>query len=135
MRRCPARAPARAAPRPPGLRRAADAARDAALVLAHDVSERKRLEERLAEAEKLEAIGRLAGGVAHDFNNLLTVIAGYTSLLLARADGDGEELREIAHAAEQASALTRQLLAVSRRQVLRPQIPDVDENLAGMQPV
>ena len=89
--------------------------RRAALVLAHDVTERRRLEERLAQAEKMEAIGRLAGGVAHDFNNLLTVISGYTELLLARPDTTGrEQLGEIAHAAEQAAALTRQLLAFSR---------------------
>jgi PAS domain S-box-containing protein len=109
--------------------------RDAALVLAHDVSERKRLEERLAEAERLEAIGRLAGGVAHDFNNLLTVISGYASMLLARSGGDGEELREIAHAAEQASGLTRQLLAFSRRQVLHPSVLDLNEIVSGMQPM
>jgi two-component system, cell cycle sensor histidine kinase and response regulator CckA len=104
--------------------------RDASLVLANDVSERKRLERRLGEAEKMEAIGRLAGGVAHDFNNLLTVISGYTSLLLAGEER--EELREIAHAAEQASALTRQLLAFSRRQVMHPQVLDLNEILAGM---
>ncbi|HEY7075385.1 MAG TPA: ATP-binding protein [Solirubrobacteraceae bacterium] len=109
--------------------------RDAALVLAHDVSERKQLEERLAEAERLEAIGRLAGGVAHDFNNLLTVISGYASMLLAGAAGDSEELREIAHAAEQASGLTRQLLAFSRRQVLHPQVLDLNEIVAGMEPM
>jgi two-component system cell cycle sensor histidine kinase/response regulator CckA len=77
--------------------------RDASLVLANDVSERKRLERRLGDAEKMEAIGRLAGGVAHDFNNLLTVISGYASLLLAHEDRNCEELREIAHASEQAA--------------------------------
>jgi hypothetical protein len=108
---------------------------DAALVLAHDVSERRRLEERLTESERLEAIGRLAGGVAHDFNNLLTVISGYASMLLARAGGDGEELREIVHAADQAASLTRQLLAFSRRQVLHPRVLDLNEIIAGMEPM
>jgi two-component system, cell cycle sensor histidine kinase and response regulator CckA len=106
--------------------------RDASLVLANDVSERKRLERRLGEAEKMEAIGRLAGGVAHDFNNLLTVIAGYTSLLLAEETNRCEELEEIAHAAEQAASLTRQLLAFSRRQVMHPQVLDLNEIIAGM---
>ena len=78
--------------------------RRAALVVSHDVSERKRLEGRLAEAEKMEAIGRLAGGVAHDFNNLLTVIAGYAEILLAR-DGDAEEVIEISRAAKKEDAL------------------------------
>ncbi len=106
--------------------------RRAALVVAHDVSERKRLERRLADAEKMEAIGRLAGGVAHDFNNLLTVIAGYAEILLAR-DGDSEELTEIARAAGQAASLTRQLLAFSRRQVLHPKVVDLNEIVAGME--
>ncbi len=106
--------------------------RRAALVVSHDVSERKRLEGRLAEAEKMEAIGRLAGGVAHDFNNLLTVISGYAEILLAR-DGDSEELVEISRAAGQAAALTRQLLAFSRRQVLHPKILDLNEIVAGME--
>jgi nitrogen-specific signal transduction histidine kinase/CheY-like chemotaxis protein len=112
------------------------AGRRAALVLAHDVTERRRLEERLTQAEKMEAIGRLAGGVAHDFNNLLTVISGYTELLLARPETTGrEQLGEIAHAAEQAAALTRQLLAFSRRQVLHPRVLDVDAIVAGMEPM
>jgi two-component system cell cycle sensor histidine kinase/response regulator CckA len=110
--------------------------RPAALVLAHDVTERRRLEERLTQAEKMEAIGRLAGGVAHDFNNLLTVISGYAEILLARPDMPGRDhIGEIAHAAEQASSLTRQLLAFSRRQVLHPRVLDLNEIVAGMEPM
>ena len=104
--------------------------RSAALVVAHDVSERKRLERRLVDAEKMEAIGRLAGGVAHDFNNLLTVIVGYTEILLER-DG-GEELEEISQRRRaRPPALTRQLLAFSRRQVLHPRSLDLNEIVAG----
>jgi two-component system, cell cycle sensor histidine kinase and response regulator CckA len=110
--------------------------RPAALVLSHDVTDRLQLEERLGQAEKMEAIGRLAGGVAHDFNNLLTVISGYTEILLARPDvAGGEQLGEIAHAAEQAAGLTRQLLAFSRRQVLHPRVLDLNEIVAGMEPM
>jgi two-component system cell cycle sensor histidine kinase/response regulator CckA len=110
--------------------------RHAALVLSHDVTERRRLEERLSQAEKMEAIGRLAGGVAHDFNNLLTVISGYTEILLSRPAMTGsEQLREIAHASEQAAALTRQLLAFSRRQVLHPVRLELNEIVAGMEPM
>ncbi len=110
--------------------------RRAALVLAHDVTDRLRLEERLSQAEKMEAVGRLAGGVAHDFNNLLTVISGYTEILLNRPETTGrEQLGEIAHAAEQAAALTRQLLAFSRRQVLHPIVLDLNEIVAGMEPM
>ena len=94
--------------------------RAAALVVARDVTERRRMEERLAEAEKMEAVGRLAGGVAHDFNNLLTVISGYAAILREDPSATREPLDEIEHAAEQAAALTRQLLAFSRRQVLQP---------------
>jgi two-component system cell cycle sensor histidine kinase/response regulator CckA len=108
--------------------------RKAALVLAHDVSDRKQLERRLADAEKMEAIGRLAGGVAHDFNNLLTVIGGYAEILLRRLDGrDREDLSEIARAAGQAAELTRQLLAFSRRQVLHPRVLDLNGIVADME--
>ena len=107
------------------------AGRPAALIVANDISERQRLERRLADAEKMEAIGRLAGGVAHDFNNLLTVITGYAEILIER-DGS-EELEEIARAARQAAGLTRQLLAFSRRQVLHPKILDLNEIVAGME--
>ena len=105
--------------------------RKGALVLAHDVTERLRLEQRLADAEKMEAIGRLAGGVAHDFNNLLTVIAGYAEII-QRRDG-AEEASEISRAAAQAAALTHQLLAFSRRQVLHPRVLDLNQIVSGME--
>jgi two-component system cell cycle sensor histidine kinase/response regulator CckA len=108
--------------------------RDAALVVARDVTERRRMEERLSESEKLEAIGRLAGGVAHDFNNLLTVISGYAEVLRAEV-GSLDALEQIERAAEQAAALTRQLLAFSRRQVLNPEPVDVNEIVGELQPM
>jgi two-component system, cell cycle sensor histidine kinase and response regulator CckA len=106
--------------------------RRAALVLAHDVSEKMQLQRRLNEAEKMEAVGRLAGGVAHDFNNLLTVIGGYAEILLQQ-ENEREELQEIARAAQQASALTRQLLAFSRRQVLHPRVLDLNQIVSSME--
>jgi PAS domain S-box-containing protein len=106
--------------------------RDAALVVSRDITERRQMQERLAEAEKMEAVGRLAGGVAHDFNNLLTVISGYAAILREEPTAS-LPLDEIEHAAEQAAALTRQLLEFSRRQVLRPQAVDVNEIVTGMQ--
>src|SRR5581483_1234006 len=111
--------------------------------IARDISDRIRTEERLRDSEerlrqsqKMEAIGRLAGGIAHDFNNLLTVITGYTSFLLARHepdDADYEMLTECRRAGERASALTRQLLAFSRRQLLVPAILDLNGVVAGME--
>jgi two-component system cell cycle sensor histidine kinase/response regulator CckA len=88
------------------------------LGVAHDMTERRRLESELQHAQKMEAVGRLAGGVAHDFNNLLTVIRGFSDLALQQvADGGALErsLREVARAAERGSALTKQLLSLSRR--------------------
>ena len=96
--------------------------RRAVLSVARDVTEARRLEEQLRQAQKMEAVGRLAGGVVHDFNNMLSVVLSYAGMLGDRAlDEDARrELDEVVHAAERASALTRQLLAFSRKQVITP---------------
>ncbi len=102
------------------------------LGIAQDVTESRDLEEQLRQAQKMEAVGRLAGGVAHDFNNLLTAILGYSDLLANRLPGgrQGEicrrDLEEIRRAAHRAAALTSQLLAVSRKQVLAPRVLDLN---------
>jgi PAS domain S-box-containing protein len=105
-------------------------------LFAEDVTERRTLEDQLRQSQKMEAIGRLAGGIAHDFNNLLMVISGYSEFLLDRLGADPAlrgPAQEIAGAAQRASALTRQLLAFSRKQMLAPRILDlngiVTENL------
>jgi two-component system, cell cycle sensor histidine kinase and response regulator CckA len=101
-----------------------------------DVTERRELEEQLLQAQKLDAIGRLAGGIAHDFNNLLTAILGYSSELLTRLDpehpgrGDVEEIRS---AGERAAALTRQLLAFSRKQSLVPELVDLNAVVTNLE--
>jgi signal transduction histidine kinase len=92
-------------------------------------------EEQLRHAQKMEAIGRLAGGVAHDFNNILTAIIGYTDLLAERYDPDdatGRDVGEIRKAADRAAALTRQLLAFSRKQFLDPVVLDLNEAMGDM---
>jgi two-component system, cell cycle sensor histidine kinase and response regulator CckA len=99
------------------------------VTIIRDLTERKRLEEELRQAQKMEAVGRLAGGIAHDFNNLLTIIGGYSDLLLRRFDpGDPSrhQAEAIITAANHAAALTRQLLAFSRRQVLKPKVVDLN---------
>jgi PAS domain S-box-containing protein len=100
-----------------------------------DVTDRKRLEEQLRQAQKMEAIGRLAGGIAHDFNNLLTIIFGNAHLLrqLPADSPDFPQLIDDIHdAADRAAALTRQLLTFSRRQPSRPEVIDLNEVVAGL---
>jgi hypothetical protein len=112
------------------------AGRAGRLVVAHDVTERKRLEAQLLQSQKLEAVGQLAAGVAHDFNNLLNVITGYSELLLRSLPPNGtdrERTEQVRRAAERGAGLTRQLLAFSRRQVLEPRVLDLNAALADVQ--
>jgi two-component system, cell cycle sensor histidine kinase and response regulator CckA len=105
------------------------------LAVAVDVTERRRVEEQLRESHKMEAVGRLAGGVAHDFNNMLTVILSHAELALESTDVDSQlraDLTEVKAAAERSSALTRQLLAFSRRQVLTVEVTDLNELARGL---
>ena len=102
---------------------------------AADITEQRQLEEQLQQAQKMEIVGRLAGGVAHDFNNLLTIINGMTDLVIAGlADGDParSDLAEIRQAGDRAAALTGRLLAVSRRQILKPEIVDLGAIVTGL---
>ncbi len=101
-----------------------------------DVTERRSLEEQVILAQKMEAIGRLAGGVAHDFNNILTAIGGYTDLLLAdlpEQDPRRHDVEEIDQAAQRAAGLTQQLLAFSRRQVMQPKVIDLNALVADIE--
>src|SRR5439155_5792581 len=100
-----------------------------------DITERVRLEGQLRQAQKMEAIGRLAGGVAHDFNNMLTAIIGYSELVLQQLTAGTpvyRDVEEIRHAGASAAALTRQLLAFSRKQILQPQILDLNGIVSRM---
>jgi len=112
---------------------------------ARDLSERRAAElalreseDQLRQAQKMEAVGRLAGGIAHDFNNLLTAITGYGEMMLADLREKGPfraHLREVLKASQRASSLTRQLLAFSRRQILEPKVLDLNSVVAGMFPM
>ncbi len=104
--------------------------------IVHDVTERNALEEQLRQSQRLEAIGRLAGGVAHDFNNLLTVMLGCCHMLAPLVGDDGparDTLRDLNHAAVRAGELTRQLLAFSRRQLLSPRPLSLNEVVGSME--
>src|SRR5579859_7623936 len=93
------------------------------------------LEAQFIQAQKMEAVGRLAGGIAHDFNNMLTVINGYSELLLSQMDsGDArrKDVEEIHQAGQRAAGLTRQLLAFSRRQIIQPRILNLNELIEGL---
>lgn len=106
------------------------------IAILRDISDRRLLEEQLLQSQKMEAVGRLAGGVAHDFNNLLTAITGFSELLLADlppGSSQHGEVQQIKAAADRASALTRQLLAFSRKQIMRPLHLDVNTLIIEME--
>ena len=101
-----------------------------------DISDHRRLEEQLFHAQKMEAVGRLAGGVAHDFNNVLTAISGFSELLLEElpaGSGPHDEVLQIKAASDRAAALTRQLLAFSRKQIMRPSHVDVNARILELE--
>lgn len=101
-----------------------------------DITEKRRLEDSLRQSQKMEAIGRLAGGVAHDFNNVLTVIMGYGDFLASKIPRDDpmfKDLEEIKKAAERASSLTHQLLAFSRKQIMSPKVLDLNKVVGNME--
>ncbi|HEV8200052.1 MAG TPA: ATP-binding protein, partial [Candidatus Polarisedimenticolia bacterium] len=107
-----------------------------AVAALQDVTGQRSLEAQLRMAQKMEAVGRLAGGVAHDFNNLLSVILGYTEMVLATGDVSDrvrENLEEVNHAAQRAVELTRQLLAFSRKQIVEPRVLDLGGLVQGME--
>ncbi|MBW8887619.1 MAG: PAS domain S-box protein [Fibrobacteres bacterium] len=103
--------------------------------IARDITDLKVAEEQLRQAQKMEAVGRLAGGVAHDFNNLLTSILGFVDMALAETDSESEVaeyLEEVRKAGNRASTLTHQLLAYSRKQILAPRVVDLNESVMDL---
>jgi two-component system cell cycle sensor histidine kinase/response regulator CckA len=101
-----------------------------------DTTEQRKLQEEFAQSQKMNAVGQLAGGIAHDFNNMLTAIIGYSDLLLSShrpTDPAFRDIRQIKETANRAAGLTRQLLAFSRRQTLRPQVLQLGDALSELQ--
>ena len=106
--------------------------------IAEDITTRRGMEEQLRQAQKMEALGRLAGGIAHDFNNLLTVVGGYAHVLLQGTppeDTRHDKLKQIQAASNRASALTSQLLAFGRKQMLQPKVVNVNNLLSNIEPL
>jgi two-component system, cell cycle sensor histidine kinase and response regulator CckA len=118
--------------------RTAEGELQGAICMALDITDRKQLEEQLRQAQKMEAVGRLAGGIAHDFNNLLMVIQGYADLMTERL-AEGDPLRrnaeQIQTASQRATSLTRQLLAFSRKQMLAPKVLSIQSVVAEMEKI
>jgi two-component system, cell cycle sensor histidine kinase and response regulator CckA len=115
---------------------AEDSVQKGATIYALDTSEQRKLQEEFAQSQKMNAVGQLAGGIAHDFNNMLTAIIGYCDLLLANhrpTDPAFRDIRQIKETANRAAGLTRQLLAFSRRQTLRPQVLQLGDALSELQ--
>jgi len=113
-----------------------DEADQALEIIAEDITERRALEDQFRQAQKMEAVGRLAGGVAHDFNNLLMVVSGYTEVLMEALDENHPllvKVQAIQQAADRATTLTRQLLAFSRKQLLELKVVDVNSIVADME--
>jgi len=113
-----------------------DQPRDELEIIAEDITERRQLEDQFRQAQKMDAVGRLAGGVAHDFNNLLMVINGYTEVLLEELDSQSnlrQKVESIQQAADRAATLTRQLLAFSRKQLLELKIVDINTVISDME--
>jgi two-component system, cell cycle sensor histidine kinase and response regulator CckA len=109
-----------------------------AILIFRDITSRRQLEEQLSHARKMDAVGRLAGGVAGDFNNVLTVIAGYSELLRSQIPANSPQRRfadEILYAGERAAGLTRQLLSFSRAQSSQPKVVDLNALIASMEPM
>jgi PAS domain S-box-containing protein len=105
-------------------------------LIAEDITDRRQLEEQLRQSQKMDAVGRLAGGVAHDFNNLLMVINGYTEVLLEQLEAGSamhQKVQSIQQAADRAATLTRQLLAFSRKQLLELKVVDVNTVVGDME--
>ena len=107
---------------------------DRLLAVVRDITERKQLEEQLRHAQKMEAVGRLAGGVAHDFNNVLTAILGHANMLrLQLSHEQRRKVEKIVEGAQRATDLTRQLLAFSRKQVLEVKVLDLNEVISDIE--